>query len=136
MDLNIWVFRAHRLTRRVSQTMGSQRNNPQMKGKEEVSERMLNEIEASQLPYTEFKGMVIRTLSELTENYQKLQGNYNELTENYINMQKEIENINKGQEEMKNIISDPKNTVEGIKSSLHEAEDWTSDQEAKVEKNT
>ena len=40
--------------------------------------------------------MVIRKLtklSELTENYQKLQGNYNELTANYINMKKEIETI-------------------------------------------
>ena len=35
-------------TRRVSQIMGRQRNNPQMKGKEESSERVLNEIEASQ----------------------------------------------------------------------------------------
>ena len=57
--------------------MGRQRNNPQMKGKEEASERMPNEIEASQLSDTELKAMVIRKLTELTENYQKLQGNYN-----------------------------------------------------------
>ena len=84
--------------------MGRKRNNPQMKGKEEASERMLIEKEASQLSDTEFKAMVIRKLtelSELPENYQKLQGNYNELTANYINMKKEIETINKGQEEMK-----------------------------------
>ena len=75
-----------------------------MKGKEEVSERMLTEKEASQLSDTEFKAMVIRKLtelSELKENYQELQGNYNELTANYINMRKEIESINKGQEEMR-----------------------------------
>ena len=56
--------------------MGRQRNNPQMKGKEEVSERMLTEKEASQLSDTEFKAMVIRKLSELselTEKYQQLQ---------------------------------------------------------------
>ena len=64
-----------------------------MKGKEEVSEIMLNEKEASQLSDTEFKELVIRKLKELTENYQKLQGNYNELTANYINMKKEIETI-------------------------------------------
>ena len=92
--------------------MGRQRNNPQVKRKEEVSERMLNEIEESQLSNIEFKAMVIRTLNELTENYQKLQGNYNELTENYINMKKEIETINKGQEEMKKTISELKNTVD------------------------
>ena len=45
---------------------------------------MLNDIEASQLSDTEFKAMVIRKHNELTENYQKLQGNYSELTENYI----------------------------------------------------
>ena len=66
-----------------------------MKGKEEPSERMLNEIEASQLSDIEFRTMVIRKLNELTENYQKLQGNCNELTANYINMKKETETINK-----------------------------------------
>ena len=119
--------------------MGRQRNNSQMKGKEEASERMLTEKEASQLSDTEFKAMVIRKLtelSELKENYQKLQGNYNELTANYINMKKEIENINKSQEEMKNTISELKNTVEGIKSRLDEAEDRISELEDKVEKNT
>ena len=73
--------------------MGRQRNNPPKKGKEDTSERMLNEIEASQLSDTDFKAMVIRKLNELTENYQNLQGNYTELTENYINMKKEIETI-------------------------------------------
>ena len=68
--------------------MGIKRNNPQMKGKEEASERMLTEKEASQLSYTEFKAKVIRKLTELTKNYQKLQGNYNELTANSINMKR------------------------------------------------
>ena len=85
--------------------MGRQRNNPQMKGKEEASERMPNEILASQLSDIELKMMVIRKLNELTENYQKLHGNYNENTANYINMKKEIKNINKSQKEMKNTIS-------------------------------
>ena len=43
-----------------------------MKGKEEVSETMLNKKEASQLSDIEFKALVIRKLNELTENYQKL----------------------------------------------------------------
>ena len=68
-----------------------------MKGKEEVSETMLNEKEASQLSDIEFKALVIRKLNELTQNYQQLQGNYNELTANYTNMKKEIENIKKCQ---------------------------------------
>ena len=36
-------FKKQRLTRRVSQTMGRQRNNPQMKGKEEALERISEE---------------------------------------------------------------------------------------------
>ena len=39
-----------------------------MKGKEEASERMLNELQASQLSDMQFKEMVIRKLNELTKN--------------------------------------------------------------------
>ena len=87
--------------------MGRQRNNSQMKGKEEASETMLTVKEASQLSDTEFKAMVIRKpteLTELTENYQKLQGNYNELIENYIKMKKEIQTVNKEKRENKKYI--------------------------------
>ena len=66
-------LKKQRLTGRVSQTIGRQRNNPEMKGKQEVSETMLNEKEASQLSDNEFKALVIRKLHELTQNYQKLQ---------------------------------------------------------------
>ena len=45
--------------------MGRQRNNPQMKGKEEASETMINEKEASQPSDTELKELVIRKLNEL-----------------------------------------------------------------------
>ena len=45
-----------------------------MKGKEEASETMLTEKEATQLSDTELKAMVIRKLTELTDNYPKLQG--------------------------------------------------------------
>ena len=66
-----------------------------MKGKEESTERMLNEIEESQLSDTEFKRMVIKKLNELSENYQKLQGSYKELTANNTTMKKDILTINK-----------------------------------------
>ena len=48
-----------------------------MKGKEEASERMLTVKEATQLSDTEFKAMVIRKLTDIRENYQKLQEKYN-----------------------------------------------------------
>ena len=68
--------------------MRRQRNNPQSKGKEEIPERVLNEIEASKLSDTEFKTMVIKKLNELSENYKKLEGSYMELTANNISMKK------------------------------------------------
>ena len=89
--------------------MVRQRNKPQLKRKEESSERALNEIEASNLSDIEFKIMVIRMLKELIENYKELSGNY-------ISMKKDIESMNKNQEEMRNTISKMKNTLEGLKA--------------------
>ena len=90
-----------------------------MKGKEESPERMVNEIETSNLSGIDFKVTVIRILMELS-------GNYKEPSGNYISMKKDIETteiMNKNQEEIKNTISEMKNTLEGIKSRLDEAED-------------
>ena len=50
------------------------KNNPQVKGKEEDSETMLNEKEASQLSDVEFKELDIGKLNELTDNYPKTTG--------------------------------------------------------------
>ena len=47
--------------------MGRQRNNSQIKRKGGSPERMLTEKEESQLSDTEFKAMVIRKLTELSE---------------------------------------------------------------------
>ena len=52
-----------------------------MKGKEEALERILNEIEASQLSDIEFKAVVIRKFNEFTENYQN---NYRETMMNSL----------------------------------------------------
>ena len=111
--------------------MGRQRNKPECKGKEESSERVLNEIQASQLSDIELKTTVIRKLDELTHKYQ----NYRGATRNLLQItlaSKNIETINKSQKEMKNTISELKNTGEGIKNRLHEAEDRISKLEDKV----
>ena len=52
-----------------------------MKGKEEASETMLTEKEASQLSDTELKAMVIRKLTELSELKENSE-NYRETTMN------------------------------------------------------
>ena len=43
-----------------------------MKGKEEASERMPTEKDASQQSDSQFKELVMRKLNALTQNYQKL----------------------------------------------------------------
>ena len=57
-----------------------QRNNPEMKGKGEVSETMLNEKEASHLSDTEFKAMFIESLMSS----QSINKNYRETTMNSL----------------------------------------------------
>ena len=114
--------------------MGRHRYNPQLEGKEESSERVLNGVEAIKLSDIEFKTMVIRKLNELSENYKKLQGYYKKLTANYMhekghrNYQQET-----GGNEEYNFWTEE--TVEGIKSRLDEAENWIGKLEDKVEKN-
>ena len=54
-----------------------------MKGKEQASERMLTEKEASQLSDTEFKAMVLRKLTELSE-LKRTTRNYRETTMNSL----------------------------------------------------
>ena len=75
--------------------MGRQRNNPEMKGKEEASERMLNEIEASQLSMLSSKHWLSAS-SLSSQRTTRQQGNYNELTANYINTKKGNRNYQQG----------------------------------------
>ena len=60
--------------------MGRLKNNGQSKGNEESSQRVLNEIEASQLSDIEFKAMVTRKLTELTRTTR----NYRQTTMNSL----------------------------------------------------
>ena len=53
---------------------GKTKKQSSMKGREEASERMLNEIEISQLSDIEFKAMVIRKLNELARELPKTTG--------------------------------------------------------------
>ena len=74
--------------------MGRQRNNLQLKGKEESPERRINKIEASKLSDIEFKVMFMLMIKMLSENYKELQGSYKELTRIYTSMKRDIENTN------------------------------------------
>ena len=58
--------------------MRRQRNRFQIKEHEKSPEKELNEMEASKLPDTEFKTMVIMILKGLTD-YKELSENYNKM---------------------------------------------------------
>ena len=68
--------------------MGRQRNRPQMKEQKKSPEKELNEMEAKNLSYIEFKLMVIWMLNSMGKD----------------------RNHKKGPSEMKNTISEMKNT--------------------------
>ena len=55
----------HRHEHREAKKMRRQRNTPQMKQQEKTPKNELNDMEANNLPKTEFKIMVIRMLKEL-----------------------------------------------------------------------
>ena len=80
--------------------------------KKKNPQKTLNEIEASNLPEKKFKSLVIRMHKEFSENFNK-----------------EITSI-------KNIITERKNTLEGINSRLHKLGDQNSDLKDQVAKNT
>ena len=67
-----------------------------MKEQEKSPEKELNIMEASKLPDTQFKTMVIRMLKKLSENFDSIK--------------KDMETIKKNQSEMKNILTEMKNT--------------------------
>ena len=74
---------------------------PQMKEQKKSPKKQLNEMEASSLPDTEFKTVVMRVLKELRARVDELR----ELKE-IINIEKDIDTIKKNQSEMKNTISE------------------------------
>ena len=95
----------------------------QKKEQDKTSEKQLNLMEASNLPYTKFKTWVTRMLNEL-------RGGTDDLSKNLI----EIE-IN--QSEIKNTIThEMENTFDRVNSGLDEAEDQTCDLKDKIAERT
>ena len=59
-----------------------------MKEQEKTPEKELNEMEASNLPDTEFKKMVIRMLKELIENFNKARASIKDIETIKVNIQR------------------------------------------------
>ena len=79
-------------------------------------------MEISSLPNKEFKAMVIKMFTEPGERIEEHSGNFN----------KELENIKKNQLEQKNVLTEMKNTLEGINSRLGDTQEWISNLEERI----
>ena len=92
--------------------------------------KKLKEIETSNLSDKESKTLFIRVLSEPRRSIDELGENFNQLSIN------EIENIKRSQSEIKSTITEMKNTLNGIKGRIDEAENQSSYLKDKIAENT
>ena len=95
--------------------MKRQRNMAQLQEQKNTPEKELNKMETSNLLDEEFKTLVIRMLSELSENFNS---------------------IKKIQSEMKDTLIEIKNNLQGINSRVDEAENQISNLKYEEAQNT
>ena len=99
-----------------------------MKEKGGNSQDQINKEEISNLPEREFRIRIIKMPRRLENRMEKMQEAFN--TVNTIT--KDIEEIKNKQTEMNNSIIDIKNILEGINSTITEAEEWISELEDRM----
>ena len=82
--------------------MRGQRNMAQMKEQNKTLEKELNKMETSNLLDGEFKTLVIRMLSELSENFNSIRKCQSEIKDTLIEMKNHLHGVNSGIDEAKN----------------------------------
>ena len=85
--------------------MQKQRNKSQMKKQEKCPEKELNEMEASKLPGTEFKTVVLRMFKELSDNFNSLKKDQSEIKYTLTEMKNNLQGIHSGVDKAENQIS-------------------------------
>ena len=103
--------------------MKRQRNTEQMKEQTKNTKVQINEEEIGKLPEKEFRIMIVKMIKKknLENRMEKMQESTNKNLEELKN--KHTEN---------NIITEIKNTLEGINRRISEAEEWISELEDKM----
>ena len=84
-----------------------------MKEKTRNTEVQINEEEIDKLPEKEFRIMIVKMIKNLENIIEKMQESIN----------KDLEELKNKHTATRNIIIEIKNTVEGIKSRIYEAEE-------------
>ena len=93
--------------------MKRQRNTTQMKEQTKNTEVQINEEETGKLPEKEFRIMIVKMIKNLENRMEKMQESIN----------KDIDNLKNKHTVTNNTTTEIKNTLEGIKSRISEAEE-------------
>ena len=102
--------------------MRRQRNMQQMKEQGKNPPDQTNEEEIGSLPEKEFRVIIVKMIQNLGNRMEKIQDTFN----------KDLEELKSKQTMMNNTINEIKNSLEGIKSRITEAEKRKSDLEDKT----
>ena len=93
--------------------MKSKRNTTQMREQTRNTEVQINEEEIGKIPEKEFIIMIVKMIKNLENRKRKIQESIN----------KDLEQLKNKHTETNNAITEIKNTLEGINSSISEAEE-------------
>ena len=93
--------------------MRRQRNTTQMKEQPRNTEVQINEEEIGKLPGKEFRIRIVKMIKNLENKMEKMQESIN----------KDLEELKNKHIEINSIITEIKNTLEGINSRIAEAEE-------------
>ena len=96
--------------------MKRQRNITQMKEQPRNTQVQINEEKTGKLTEKEFRVMIVQMIQNRKNRMQKIQ-------ESIITFNKDLEEIKNKQTKTNNIITESKNTLEGLNSRISEAEE-------------
>ena len=91
-----------------------------MKEQDKNPGKQLNGVEIGNIPEKEFRIMIVKMIQDLGKRMEAKMKKMKEMFNKMFNL-KELKNK---QTEMNNIITEMKNTLEGINSRISEAEEW------------
>ena len=116
--------------------MKRQRTLSQIKEQDKTTDKKRNEVEIGNLPEKEFRIMIVKMIQDLGKRMEakieKMQEMLNKDLEELRN--KQIEELKNKQTDVNNIITEMKNTLEGISSRITVTEEQISDlEDRKVE---
>ena len=98
----------------------------QMKEKDKIPEKQLNEVEIGNLPEKEFRIMIVKMIQDLGK---RMEAKIEKMQET---LNKDLEELKNKQTEMNNKITEMKTTLEGINSKITEAEERINDLEDRM----